>query len=179
MEREIEVKLLGLDVEAFEDKLLQIGTEKFLEESQLNITINSTKHPIDKTLGYLRIRESKNLTTGECANYFTFKEQITDQNVRENIEHTTEISDVAELRKILILMGYDLQDEGGKQRTSYKFKNIRFDVDRWDERTYPYPYVEVEANSEDELYSILEELGVDKAHVSTMSIAELKASLSK
>lgn len=179
MEREIEVKLLGLDVEEFKAKLINIGAEKFLEEDQLNITINSSVHEINSGIGYLRIRESKNLISGEDKKYFTFKEQITDKNVRENIEHTTEISDVMELRKILELMGYDLQIEGRKNRVSYKLNNIRFDVDTWDEETYPHPYIEVEANSEEELYEVLKKLQVDKKHISTLSIAELKDSIAK
>lgn len=177
MEREIEVKLLGLDVDEFQDKLKDFGAEKFLDEEQINITINSTKHEINSEVGYLRIRHTFNLKTNEEKSYLTFKEQITDKNVRENIEHTTEISSVEELQKILELMGYDVQDQGSKKRISYKYKNVRFDVDIWDKKTYPYPYVEVEADSKEELYAMLEKLNIKREHISTMSIAQLKANL--
>lgn len=179
MEREIEVKLLGLDIENFKSILKDIGAEKFLEEEQVNITINSSRHEISSSVGYLRIRETSNLLTGEEKRYITFKEQIADKKVRDNIEHTTEISSVLEMRNILRLMGYDLQDLGTKKRTSYKYKNVRFDIDIWDEKTYPYPYVEVEAKSEAELYDILENIGIEKKHISTKSIAELKEDLFK
>lgn len=59
MEREIEVKLLDIDIENFEEKIKALGAEFVREEEQTNITINSTAHKIYKKDGYLRIRIAK------------------------------------------------------------------------------------------------------------------------
>lgn len=179
MEREIEVKLLGMDIEVFEQTLINKNAEKILDEEQQNIVINSTAHKIEKAQGYLRIRRTKNMDTGEEKAYFTFKEQVTSEGIRENIEHTTEISSVSDLQNILRLIGYDIQEGGKKLRRSYKYNGARFDIDVWDKAVYPYPYVEVETTSKEKLYAILEELGIEKTHISTKSISELQEELKK
>ncbi|SHH56109.1 adenylate cyclase, class 2 [Anaerosphaera aminiphila DSM 21120] len=180
MEREIEVKLLGLDVEKIENQLINLGAKLIAKEYQENTTIDSTVNPIsNNTEGYLRIRYTKDLINKKEYMYLTFKEQITNKRVRENIEHTTEISNREEMINILKLLGYNIYDTGYKNRVSYIYKNARFDIDKWDENTYPYPYIEVESESESELYKLLKELNIAKEAVSTLSIAELKNSLKK
>ena len=179
MERELEVKLLGIDVKKFEDKLISLGAKLIAREYQKNTTINSTFHPIDNNRGYLRIRNTKNLLNDEDKFYFTFKEQITNKGIRENLEHTITFDDEIELLNILKCLDYDIYDIGYKNRVSYLYKNVRFDIDSWDENTYPYPYIEVEVDDKYKLDEILKELEVDSKAISTMSIAELKNSLKK
>lgn len=180
MERELEVKLLGLDVKEFEEKLIDLGAELIAREYQKNITINSTLHPIDnKNKGYLRIRHTKDLINDEECYYFTFKEQITNKGIRENLEHTIEFNSEEELLNILNCLGYDIYDVGYKSRVSYIYKKARFDIDTWDEKTYPFPYIEIEVENRDALEKIINELNIDSKAISTMSIAELKKSLKK
>lgn len=180
MERELEVKLLGLDVNEFEDMLVRNNAKLISKEFQKNITINSSTHPIDnKNTGYLRIRHTKDVINNKEINFFTFKEQITDKGIRENIEHTIVFDEEEELLNILRCLGYNIYDVGFKNRVSYMYNNVRFDIDSWDEDTYPYPYIEVEVSSKEELKKILLELKVDESAVSTMSIAELKKTLKK
>ncbi|MBU5669342.1 class IV adenylate cyclase [Peptoniphilus sp. MSJ-1] len=177
MEREIEVKLLDIDINDFEEKLKEIGAQFIKEEDQINITINSTAHKIYKKKGYLRIRIAK--SGDEVKKYFTFKENISDIKVRDNIEHTTEISDEKELIKILELLDYDKFDKGYKNRKKYTYKNLIIDIDTWDEHTYPNPYVEVEGPSIEEIYDFVDELKINRDNISTMSIQELKKSFKK
>lgn len=179
MEREIEVKLLGIDNEILEKKLISLGAELIGKEIQENININSSIHPIDPKLGYLRIRTTKYLDNNEEKIYFTFKEQINNVGVRENIEHTTIITSKEELIKVLTLLGYDIYDIGNKKRVSYLYKKCRFDFDIWDEDTFPIRYIEVEAPNKEKLYEILKELKISKQAISTLSIAELKNTLKK
>ncbi|NMW84856.1 class IV adenylate cyclase [Peptoniphilus sp. AGMB00490] len=177
MEREIEVKLLDIDILDFEKKIQALGANFVKEEDQINITINSTAHKIYKKQGYLRIRISK--SEGEEKKYFTFKENISNIRVRDNIEHTTEISSVDDLINILKCLGYDKFYKGYKNRKKYNYKNLVIDIDTWDEKTYPKPYVEIEAPSINEIYALIDDLKIDREHVSTMSIDELRKSLKK
>lgn len=177
MEREIEVKLLDIDILDFEKNIQSLGANFVKEEDQINITINSTAHKIYKKQGYLRIRIAK--SGGEEKKYFTFKENISDIKVRDNIEHTTEINSVDDLINILKCLGYDKFHKGYKNRKKYNYKNLVIDIDTWDENTYPKPYVEIEAPSINEIYALIDELKIDREHVSTMSIDELRKSLKK
>lgn len=177
MEREIEVKLLDIDIDDFEEKIKKIGADFVKEEDQINITINSTAHKIYRKHGYLRIRVAK--SDGVEKKYFTFKENISDIKVRDNIEHTTEINSVEDLINILKCLGYDKFHKGFKNRKKYNYKGLVIDIDTWDKDTYPKPYVEIEAPSMEEIYSLVDELEIDREHVSTMSIDELRKSLKK
>lgn len=171
IEKEIEVKFLNLDIDEFEKNLQDIGAEFVKEERQKNITINSTAHKIYKKSGYLRIRTI--IEKDREINYCTFKENISNINTRKNIEHTIEFDDVEELINIFKLLGYDKFYIGYKDRKKYRYKNLIIDIDTWDEDTYPNPYVEVEARSEEEIYDFIELLKIDRENISTLSIAEL------
>lgn len=177
MEREIEVKLLNIDTKEFEEKLKILGAEFIRREDQVNITINSSKHPISKDVGYLRIRILR--TLDEEKKYFTFKENISTELVRDNIEHTIEIEDEEELLKILELMGYDDIYRGTKKRTKYIYEELTIDIDKWDKETYPYAYVEVEGPSIYDIYRFVDKLDIDRKNISTLSIAELQENLKK
>lgn len=180
MERELEVKLLGLDIEKVENQLIEKGAKLIAKEYQKNTTINSTLHPIDNAnKGYLRIRHTKDLLDDTECFYFTFKEQITNEGIRENLEHTIVFDNEDELLNILKCMDYNIYDTGFKNRVSYIYNNVRFDIDSWDKNTYPYPYIEIEVENKENLATVLKEFNIDKSSVSTMSIAELKKSLKK
>lgn len=172
MERELEVKLLGLDTEALEKKVEEKGGIFLGEELQVNITINSSTHPIPEEQGYLRLRTVE--AGGKTAHIFTFKEQKTKDGIRDNLEHSTLISDPKELLGILELLGYDQRDRGTKKRVSWSYKEGRFDFDTWDSDTYPYPYVELEVSRASQLDVLLEEFSIDRKYVCTKSIGELK-----
>ncbi|MDO5713904.1 MAG: class IV adenylate cyclase [Tissierellia bacterium] len=173
MEEELEVKLLDIDVESLKTQLKEKGARKITEENQVNITINSSKHPIDPNHGYLRIR-SVTLISGEEYHEFTFKEQKSKDGIRENIEHTVKIDNPKSCLSILEQLGYDIKDQGTKHRESFLYKGARFDFDTWDSGTYPYPYVEIEVTHKGELDGLIDEFSLPRNNISTKSIAELK-----
>ncbi len=177
MEREIELKILNLDLKELENKLIELGAQYLGEEHQENIRINSTGHKIYKKEGYLRIRVSQK--DGKKINYLTFKENLSDINVRDNIEHTITFDDVEELKNIFKLLGYDKFYYGKKYRRKYKYKDFKIDLDTWDNETYPYPYAEIEGPSEKEIYEFADLLNIPKEDISTLSIAELIKNLKK
>lgn len=177
MEREIEVKLLNIDVKDFENKIKSLGADLIRRENQKNMTINSSNHLISKDRGYCRIRISE--SDGKIKKYFTFKENISTDGARDNLEHTIEFDDEDELLKILDLLGYDKINIGTKERIKYTFDGLIIDIDTWDKNTYPSPYVEVEGKSIEDIYSFIDKLKIDRKNISTLSIAELKESLKK
>ncbi len=172
MEREIEVKLLGIDGRELEKKIKDLGGVFLGQEDQENINIWSSKNYWPQDQGYLRLRTIKK--EGATEREFTFKKQVSNQGVRDNYEYTTHIDEPEALIEILKCVGFDCFDKGLKQRRSYSYKDCRFDFDQWDERTYPKPYVEIEAPSQEVLYQVIHALEIPEESVSTLSIAELK-----
>lgn len=174
MEREIEVKVLHVDLDEMERRLVDLGGEKIGEERQTNYLIDSAGHPISAGLGYLRIRrvEKGGGETIQC----TFKEKKYDEGVRAYDEHTVIIDDAREMRAIFALLGYGLVEEAKKHRISYAFKQCRIDLDRWDPESFPEPYMEIEGPNREAIDEVIVALSIDREQVSTKSIAELKKS---
>ena len=178
MEKELEVKVLDIDFDVVEKKIKDLGGELIADERQENILIDSSEKPIKDGLdGYLRIRETEDLIGGKKASVFTLKKQVENENLRENVEISTEVEDKDNLILILKSLGFDKVDTGYKDRKSYKLKEARIDMDTWDKDTYPYPYMEIEVGDEEELQEIIQLLELPKDKVSNKSILQLKEEL--
>ena len=171
MEREIEVKLLEVDLEKLEKDLVDKGAKFLGEEHQVNYIINSTFHPIS-TPGYLRLR--KTVKNDEESLEFTFKKQSIQDETRDSNEYTTHIDNAENLLKIMELLDYDQIERGEKLRRCFEYNGARFDLDRWDDNTYPIPYAEIEGESAEAIYELVEEFGLSKEQVTTKSINDLK-----
>lgn len=174
MQREIEVKVLDIIPAEIEEKLIKLGGEKISKEKQTNYTFEPEDGEF--TNGYLRIRESY-VDDKKQPIELTFKEVKTDQKVRINNEFTVHIDSVSMMTSILEKMGIKLKYKGDKERISYFYKGQRFDIDIWDEKTYPYPYMEIEFKNQTKIDEILEDLAIDKDKVTTKSISDLISEL--
>ena len=170
MQREIEVKVLDIVPAEIEEKLKELGAEKISKEKQTNYTFIPDDGEFKN--GYLRIRESF-IDDKKQPIELTFKEVKTDQEVRINNEFTVHIDSVSIMTSILEKMGINLKYKGNKERISYIYKGQRFDIDIWDEDTYPYPYMEIEFTNQTKIDEILKDLDIDKGQVTTKSISDL------
>ena len=172
MEREIEVKVLNIDLHAMEEKIIACGGTKISDEKQTTIVINSDLHPISEDLGYLRLRETRK--DGAIERVCTFKEKQANNAVRVYDEHTVAIDAMDDMLTIFKLLGYDCISRGEKHRISYRLKSCRLDLDRWDENTYPDPYMEIEGENREAIEEVIRALSIDPKQVSTLSIRELQ-----
>lgn len=173
--KELEVKVLNIDVLKMEEKLKSLGAKLIAKEVQVNTLIDSKDNYIESNLSsYMRIRETKSLLTGDTKLTLTMKKNISKDGIRENLEISTDISDKEAMLEILKSLGYIVKEEGTKERISYQLNGVRFDIDKWDERTYPYPYMEIEVGDEDQLQAIIDMLNIPKENISTKSIVELR-----
>lgn len=174
METEIEVKVLNVDLNEIEEKLIHLGAKLIAEELQVNTVIDSEDSYIQKDLNsYLRIRETTDLLNNKKTIKFTLKKNFETIKTRKNIEITTIIDNKEAMIEILENLGYNVVREGFKKRKSYIFDGIKFDLDRWDEDTYPYPYMEIEVKNQSDLDKAIRLLNIDERNISTKSITEL------
>lgn len=180
MEKEIEVKVLNIDLDTMENRLKNLGAKLIAHEYQKNFILDSEDKFIERKLNsYLRVRETENLLTKEINIYLTLKKNISVDGSRKNIEHTSQIEDSISMLSILEELGYRIVQKGHKKRKSYLYESIRFDLDQWDEKTYPYPYMEIEVNDEKDLEKAIELLSIDKDNITTKSIMELREELNR
>lgn len=173
--RELEVKVLNIDLDIMEEKLKNLGAKLIAKECQINTLIDSDDNYIENELNsYLRIRETRDLLNDRIKYTLTMKKSIDREDIRENIETNIDILDKKEMIYLLDKLGFRVKYEGRKKRISYLLKNSRLDLDRWDKSTYPEPYMEIEVNNENELQDIINLLEIKKENVSTKSILELR-----
>ena len=177
MNRELEFKLLDLDLDYYKSLILSKGAKLIAHEIQTNTIIDSSLFPLIEKNSYLRIREVKDLLNNVEKKELTFKKKIDNNLVRENLEYTIEFDNLDNLLKILENLKLNKFITGKKERYSYKYKDVRLDFDTWDKNTYPYPYIEIEGKNEEVIFDLLEEIGIDKKHISLKSIAELQDDL--
>lgn len=178
MVKELEVKILNIDLDEMEKKIISLGGSLIAKEVQVNTLIDSTNKPIKESINaYLRLRETKDLLNNKSDTTLTLKKIISTDGLRENIEMNSEVENKEVVLQIFRELGYDLIEVGHKERKSYKLHNARFDLDIWDEETYPYPYMEIEVESQEELDKMIKLLDISKENISTKSIMELKEEL--
>lgn len=178
MVRELEVKILNIDKEQIERDLVQLGASLVSREEQINYLLDLKDNKIQNEHdSYLRIREKKDLDTGKVDYTFTLKENVSRDGIRENTEINTKVESKKALMYILDVLGLHVISKGLKERISYDYNGIRFDLDSWDKKTYPYPYMEIEVEKKEDLKKAIELLNIDEKDVSLKSIVELREDL--
>jgi len=176
--KELEVKVLNIDIEEMEMKILSLGGILIAKEFQTNYIIDSTLKPIKSyTDAYLRIRETKDLLNNTTTNTLTLKKNIPNEHLRENIELNVDIDNKEVLMDIFKELQFDTISTGHKKRNSYELMDSRIDIDIWDEEMYPYPYMEIEVEDEKSLDNIIKALNIQKDNISKESIMQLKEKL--
>ncbi|MFQ7348489.1 MAG: class IV adenylate cyclase [Anaerococcus vaginalis] len=172
MDRELEIKVLNINIEEIEEKLKDKGAEFLGVEIQKNHTF-APKNAKEFSNGYLRIRE-KTVDDKREATELTFKEVVDNKdNIRVNNEYTTTINSTSNMIKILEEIGLVERYVGDKKRISYNYRGQRFDIDIWSKDVYPDPYMEIEFTNVNLMEEILDEFEIDRKNVTNESINEL------
>lgn len=178
MSEELEVKVLGINKEEIEQKLDEIGAIKIKDELQKN-TILDTKDSMieEKYNGYLRIRETTDNMNKKKSINVTLKQILSDENYRENKEIESSIDSPESMLEIFEILGLITKYVGYKERVSYEYQNILFEIDTWDKNTYPETYMEIEIKRKEDLDKAIKLLNLDKDSITTKSITELRREL--
>lgn len=176
MSKEIEIKVLNIDVDEIKKKLIEIGAKKVKDELQNNIVFDTdeylSKNDID---GYLRVRSVRDLIQKNEHHEFTLKKKLcVDENSRVHEEVETNVENPNVIVKIMEAIGVKVLHTGEKHRESYEFEGILFEIDTWDEKTYPDPYMEIEVLKEEDLQRAIEYLELSESQLTTKSINKLR-----
>lgn len=173
--KEIEVKVLNIDPEEIEKKLVKLNAEKIKNEHQVNLIFDTPGFNLHKDYkGYARIRVKRNLDNNMEKTLLTVKKNISSDGARQNIEHEVEIDSSEEMKKILADLGYELKHRGEKHRISYRYEDILFEIDTWDKDTYPEPYLELEVKDKKDIERATELLSLDRESITSKSIQQLR-----
>lgn len=175
MGKEIEVKVLNVEIDKLKQKLIDMGAVLTKHELQTNKLFDvEDKLSVLGPHSYLRLRKIEDKLNSVESYELTLKENIPNKKVRENIETNVVIDSEENLLKILAVLGVEVCQVGFKERISYKINNVLVEIDIWDKETYPHPYLEIEGESIEKIYETLDILELSRENVTTKSILELR-----
>jgi predicted adenylyl cyclase CyaB len=155
---EIEVKVLEINTKELEKKLVAVGAKKIFSNNKI-VQESYKNKELQKKRASIRVRQiGKEL-------YITFKEF---KEIKQNVKNCKEIefqvsSDFKTIQEVFLALGLKKHRRIEKIRTSYKLKDITFDID---EVIKPFKipcYFEIEAKSYKEIEKTLQLLDIPKS----------------
>lgn len=171
--QELETKIIHINVDTIKEKLNKINAAKVKMEKQINYIYDFPDKRLINSKGYARIRAVEDLLYNKSRCYMTTKKLLSQDKFRINEEHEIVISDCGEGIAIFLSLGLVENQVIHKYRESYKYKNTLIEIDINDKSFCPFPYLEIEAPSGEELMETVELLGYTMKDTTSKSIYEL------
>lgn len=166
--REIEVKILDINRQKIEQKLLHLGAKKIFEGEIYALFFTKDDTPVEEDIHTIRLRKM-----GEKA-FLTVKKKINHPIAKVREEHEVEVSSFPETKKILEVLGFNLCKQMRKKRTSYALNKVHFEIDKHtDEYSYVPEYLEIEAPDLSTLYEYVTLLGYSKQDCKPWTILDI------
>jgi len=152
--QEVEVKILNVNRPKVEEELLRLGGRKVFDGNIETFFFDFKNGSIAKAKGVLRLRQEGSQIV------LTFKRIISTQGAKVAEEHSVEVSDIDEMKKIFQLLGLSVKESNQKQRISYQIDNVHFDFDRYEgEYNYLPEFMEIEAEDLETIHKYAKLLG--------------------
>lgn len=157
MQTEYEVRVLDVDKELLEEKLLSLGAKKVADFDYKRRVYDFNPRRNNK---WIRLRTDGVKTT------LTIKE-VKNSNIDGTRESEIIVSDFEETNKMLNELGYIAHTYQENKRTRYLLDGVEIDIDTW---PYIPTYVEIEGKSVKEVSDTLEKLNFDKEKTTSLDV---------
>lgn len=157
--KEFETRIIKIDIEDVKSRLKSMHASKVKMENQINKIYDFPDNRLIRQKGYARIRIVDNLMNNSNEYYMTTKKLISQDTYKIMEENEILISDEKAGEKIFKSLGLELKQSIKKYRESYKYKNNLVEIDINDKSFCPFPYIEIETKSNQELREIVGFLG--------------------
>lgn len=177
--KEIETRIIKIDIDDIRKKLIEMNTVKVKQENQINNIYDFSDKRLLNSKGYARIRIVDNQLTSTKHIYMTTKKLLSQKKYKVMEENEIEINDPIEGENIFKSLGLELIESIKKYRESYKYKNTLIEIDINEKSFCPFPYLEIETYNEDELKEVVELLGYTLKDTTSKTIYEIMAELGK
>lgn len=170
---ELEVKILDIDLEHIRRIMEEAGATLVKDEQQDNLIYDFPDRRLLKAQGYARIRVVEDHRTKKVDVLMTTKRLISRDVVKRMEEFETPVSDRETGEGIFKALGLELIQNIRKTRESYQVKNSLVEIDINEKEFVPFPYLEVESPTVEELEEIVALLGYTMADTSSKSIFQI------
>ena len=149
---EIEIKILGIDRENVEKRLLSLGAKKTFDDKIHAVYYDDRRRSIRAKRGTLRLRKEGRRSV------FTFKAHVENGEAKVREEQEVSVSDFAAMQSILGSLGFIPWIEMKKHRTTYEIAGVHFEFDKYlGEYGYIPEFLEIEA---DDIGAVLKYAGL-------------------
>lgn len=170
---ELETRIVDIDVDNIRDILTLNNAEKVKSEDQVNDIYDFEDGRLLAKKGYARIRTVADRLNKRTIYYMTTKKMIS-QNKFKVMEENEVIIDNKEMGEgIFKSLGLILKESNKKYRESYKIFDSLVEIDINDKNFCPFPYIEIETNSEEKLDKIVKLLGYTIEDTTSQTIYEI------
>ena len=157
MHIEHEARVLEINKEKLEQKLLSLGAKKIADFNYKRRVYDFTPKDNHK---WIRLRTDGTNTT------LTIKEFVKD-SIDGTKEMEIKVSDFEETNKMLNELGYTAHTYQENLRTRYLLDGVEIDIDTW---PYIPTYVEIEGKDANEVNKTIELLGLDRTKLTTLDV---------
>lgn len=171
--KELETRIVDVDVEDIRAKLLSLGGVKVKSEDQVNEIYDFADGRLLEAKGYARIRTVTDRLTNKETIFMTTKKMLSQDTFKVMEENETVIENGVVGENIFKSLGLELTKSIKKYRESYKYKNTLIEIDINDPSFCPFPYVEIETSSEEELNEVLNLLGYSMKDTTSKTIYDI------
>ncbi|MBS6599499.1 MAG: class IV adenylate cyclase [Clostridium sp.] len=171
--KELETRIIKIDVASIRKLLISLGAEKVKEENQINDLYDFEDGKLLSQKGYARIRTVDDLLHNKQIIFMTTKKMLSQGKFKEMEENEVIVDNKTAAEGIYKSLGLILKQSIQKFRESYKLEDALIEIDINDKNFCPFPYIEIETDSEEKLEKIVKLLGYTMEDTTSKTIYQL------
>lgn len=173
MAKELETRIIDIDVDSMREKLKSLGAKMIKSENQINDIYDFEDERLLKDKGYARIRTVNDLINSKEIIFMTTKKMLSQGKFKEMEENEVIVDNKNMAEGIFKSLGLKLHQSIKKYRESYKILDGLVEIDINDKEFCPFPYIEIETSSEQSLQNILDLIGYTMEDTTSKTIYQL------
>ena len=173
--KELETRIVDINVDDMRAKLLALGGVKVKAEDQINEIYDFADRKLLAQKGYARVRTVSDRLTNKETIFMTTKKMLSQDTFKVMEENETIVQDAEMARRIFKSLGLELVESIKKYRESYRLADALVEIDINDKSFCPFPYIEIETTSIENLEKVVTALGYTLNDTTSKTIYEILA----
>lgn len=173
--KELETRIVDIDVDNIRSILESLGAAKVKSEDQVNEIYDFEDGRLLAQKGYARIRTTIDRIQGKEIVFMTTKKMLSQDTFKVMEENEVIVDNKEMAQKIFISLGLVLKESISKYRESYKILDSLVEIDINDKSFCPFPYLEIETTSVEKLEAIVKLLGYTLEDTTSQTIYDILA----
>ena len=165
---EIEVKIVDIDRAQVEQTLLSLGARRTFNDEMHILLFDTPNHSLREQGITLRVRQEGKKTM------LTIKTLLKNSAAKRRNEIEVEVSDFDKTRRLLEALGFVVDKEMRKKRSSYSIEDVHVEFDTYlGEYAFIPEFMEIEAKDEKTIFKYAKLLGFSPEQCKPWSLQDL------